>query len=185
MVHAFVLLASMVARRLCGAVVSAVPPPSHGNVEQLRRRPGAGDRDSSADDEAMVSPGCQEDAGGSGAVANEVARWNTHGSADFFETLALYLPSNVLNFLMNIAVNYYQLCDGNSTTTRTCRVRSADGLLSCSRNVNPRYDGYCSHKHWVQAQQQKAAKLAREVRPQLEARPQLEVRPQLRRGKRT
>lgn len=97
------------------------------------------------------------------AVANEVAHWNTHGSADFFETLTLYLPSNVLNLLMNITVNYYQLCDGNSTTTRTCRVRSADGLLTCSRNVNPRYDGYCSHKHWVQAQQQRmeAAKFAR------------------------
>ena len=88
------------------------------------------------------------------AVAEEVEQWNTHNSADFLETFTLYLPSEILNLLMNVAVNFFQFCDRRSNMAPTCRLRSADGLLLCSRKVRGSWDGYCGYTHWMEAQQQ-------------------------------
>ena len=38
----------------------------------------------------------------------------------------------------------------------TCLLRSADGLLLCSKKARGNYDGYCGYTHWMEAQQQGA-----------------------------
>ena len=81
-------------------------------------------------------------------------QWSTHNSADFFQTFTLHLPGKILKLRMNVAMNYFQFCDRRSTTAPTCRARSADGLLVCSRNARGSYDGYCGYTHWMEAAQQ-------------------------------
>ena len=72
-------------------------------------------------------------------VAMQVQCWNGHNLADFFETLTLYLPSKVLNLLMNVSVNYYWFFNSDSMPAPTCRARDADGLLTCQRKAKDRY----------------------------------------------
>ena len=94
------------------------------------------------------------------AVAEEeVEQWSTHTSADFFQTFTLYLPGKILKLRMNVAMNYFQFCDRRSITAPTCRARSADGLLVCSRNARGSYDGYCGYTHWMEAKQQENTSL--------------------------
>ena len=86
-------------------------------------------------------------------VTMRVECWNEHNLGDFFETLTLYLPSKVLNLLMNVSAIYYWFFNSDSMPAPTCRARDADGLLTCQRKAKNGYGGYCCHTHWRKAQQ--------------------------------
>ena len=81
------------------------------------------------------------------AVAREVGDWNEHGLADFFETLAIYLPCQVLDMLMNVSVNFFAFSGRKFSQSRTCRLRNREGLLVCAKQVRPRYGHYCCYSH--------------------------------------
>ena len=85
-------------------------------------------------------------------TAEQVSSWKDQLLAEFHEQVTLYLPTPVVELYLEVSTAYHMHFVRKVDAPRLCKHRNDSGLLSCSRRVNPRCDGFCSNIHFHAAE---------------------------------